>query len=128
MPRSIKGLSDIFAPYDGFILDLWGVIHDGVAPLPGSIESLTMLKKAKRKIWLLSNAPRRAHLVAEKLTEMGVTPDLYDGVLTSGEMSWQALKDTLLKKYGRRILHLGKSHDNSVYADLDVELVQDPAE
>ena len=32
---------DRFAPlaerYDGFVLDLWGVIHDGVKPYPGAV-------------------------------------------------------------------------------------------
>ena len=35
---------DRFAPlaerYDGFVLDLWGVIHDGVRAFPHAVESL----------------------------------------------------------------------------------------
>ena len=30
----IAGLRELAPRYDGFILDLWGVIHDGVAPIP----------------------------------------------------------------------------------------------
>ena len=32
----IAGLRELAPRYDGFILDLWGVIHDGVAPDPWS--------------------------------------------------------------------------------------------
>ena len=31
---SMPGVAALASRYDGFILDLWGVIHDGVAPLP----------------------------------------------------------------------------------------------
>ncbi|MBI3440229.1 MAG: TIGR01459 family HAD-type hydrolase [Proteobacteria bacterium] len=127
-PQLISGLSEVFGSYEGFILDLWGVVHDGAAPFPDTIPALQLLKKAKRKVWLLSNAPRRAHIVAQRLTEMGVATELYDGVLTSGEMTWQALHDTLLTKWGRRCLHIGRVQDASLYEGLDVELVQDPAD
>ena len=36
----IGGLRQLAPRYDGFILDLWGVIHDGVAPIPGAIDCL----------------------------------------------------------------------------------------
>lgn len=124
-PKHIRGLSEIFAPYDGFILDLWGVVHDGVSPLPGAIPALEALTKARKKIWLLSNAPRRSYTVVERLTEMGIGAHLYDGVLTSGEASWQALRDGLLARWGRRCMHIGPERDNSLYEGLDIEIVKD---
>lgn len=128
LPKSINGLSEVFGLYDGFILDLWGVVHDGVAPFAGTLPALTALKKAKKRIWLLSNAPRRAYTVVEKLTQMGVTPELYDGILTSGEASRQALQDGLIAKWGRRCLHIGSTRDLSLFEELDVEIVKDPAQ
>lgn len=127
-PKSISGLSEVFGSYDSFILDLWGVVHDGVAPFPDTIPALTFLKKAKKKIWMMSNAPRRAHIVAARLTEMGISPDLYDGVITSGEMTWMALRDKLLKKWGRRCFHIGRPNDISIYEGLDIEAGKDPAQ
>jgi HAD superfamily hydrolase (TIGR01459 family) len=119
----VNGMADIFAPYDGFILDLWGVVHDGVAPFPATIPTLQLLKKAKRKIWLLSNAPRRASVVMERLDEMGIARDLYDGIMTSGEAAHHALGDKYLAKWGRRCLHIGSERDRSLYEGLDIELV-----
>lgn len=127
MPRSIRGLSEIGAGYDGLILDLWGVIHDGVAPLPAAIPALLALKKTGKKVWLLSNAPRRAYTVAAKMEEMGIAPGLYDGLLTSGEASWQALGDGLLERWGRRCLHIGRAADSSLYESLEIDLTRDPA-
>lgn len=128
MPKPVTGLSEIFSAYDGFILDLWGVVHDGVAPFAGTIPALAMLKKSRRKVWLLSNAPRRSYTVVEKLTGMGINPELYDGILTSGEASHEALRDDLLEKWGRRCLPIGRPNDTSVYEGLDITLVRTPAE
>ena len=126
-PKAINGLSEIFGRYDGFILDLWGVVHDGVTPFPDTLTTLAALKKTKKKVWLLSNAPRRAHVVAEKLSEMGITPDMYDGLLTSGEASWQALREGLIEQWGRRCLMIGSPiRDRSLYEGLDLEMVTNP--
>src|SRR4051812_28632152 len=127
-PKYINGLSEIIGLYDGFILDLWGVVHDGVAPFPETLPTLAALKKAKKKVWLLSNAPRRAYVIEEKLTEMGIARDMYDGLLTSGEACWQALREGLIEKWGRRCFHIGQlARDNSIYEGLELEIVDTPA-
>ena len=38
--------------YDGFILDLWGVVHDGIAPVPGAIDCMYALISAGKRIVL----------------------------------------------------------------------------
>ena len=35
--------------YDGLLLDLWGVLHNGKAPFPGVIDCLTRLKSAGKR-------------------------------------------------------------------------------
>jgi HAD superfamily hydrolase (TIGR01459 family) len=125
--KPITGLSELLGLYDGFILDLWGVVHDGVAPFRDTIPALTALKQGQKKVWLLSNAPRRSYTVVTRLAEMGISPGMYDGVLTSGEMSWQALRDTLLAKWGKRCFHIGPARDKSLYEELDIELADGPS-
>ena len=34
--QMINGLSEVIEQYDAVILDLWGVVHDGVTPYPSS--------------------------------------------------------------------------------------------
>jgi HAD superfamily hydrolase (TIGR01459 family) len=127
LPRLLHdGLAEVAGAYDGFILDLWGVVHDGTKVFPDTVSTLREMKRAKRKVWLLSNAPRRAFIVREQLERMGVTPDLYTGVMTSGEASWQALQNRYLKEWGRKCYHLGPGRDESLYQDLDMELVIAP--
>lgn len=125
---AIKGIRDIAGRYDGVILDLWGVVHDGVKPFPETLETLHELKKSKRVVWLLSNAPRRGHVVAKHLSDMGIGADMYDGLLTSGEATWQALRDKYISKWGRKCFHLGPDRDKSVYEGLDLDIVKDVEE
>ncbi len=126
---------DSFAPlaarYDGFILDLWGVIHDGVTPYPGAVDCLRHLKALGKPAILLSNAPRRAHVAAEAMRGMGIHEDLYAGIITSGEVTHTSLRDRDTPEFsalGRRLYHLGPERDRNVFAGLDVTLTADPAQ
>lgn len=104
-------LASIGSKYDGFILDLWGVIHDGTALYPGVKPCLESLRRQGKKIVFLSNAPRRASKVEEKLNELGITPDLYDHVLSSGEVAFTFLAqpDHLLQE--QKYFYLGPEKD-----------------
>lgn len=128
-PRGLSGLSEVAGIYDGFILDLWGVVHDGLNPYEDTLATLKALKKAGRIVWMLSNAPRRSHIIAQKLSGMGIGADLYDGLLTSGEATWMALKERYLEDWGRKCFHLGPAEkDASLYESLDIDIVKEPAQ
>jgi HAD superfamily hydrolase (TIGR01459 family) len=121
----IDRLGELALRYDGFILDLWGVIHDGVAPLPGAVECLAALKDRGKQIVLLSNAPRRSDDVVARLTRIGVPP-LYDHVMSSGEETWQHLfrrDDPFYARLGRRCLHIGSERDTGIREGLALEFV-----
>lgn len=127
--RHLTGLASIADSYDGFIVDLWGVIHDGVAPFPDAMESLRRLKG--RPVLLLSNAPRRAEPARRALRQLGVDDSLYAAILTSGEASWLALRDRSdpwFATLGNRVYHLGPERDLSVIEGLALERVQTPAD
>ena len=85
--ENLPGFAALADRYDGFILDLWGVIHDGVAPYPGAVDCLLRLRDAGKRVVLLSNAPRRAHAAAKAMQAMGIFPDFYTGIVTSGEVT-----------------------------------------
>ena len=44
----LRGMRDIADNYDGYVVDLWGVVHDGIAVFPGVIETLEKLRAAGR--------------------------------------------------------------------------------
>jgi HAD superfamily hydrolase (TIGR01459 family) len=125
------GMAALADLYDGFILDLWGVIHDGVRPYEGAANCLQQLQKAGKRCVLLSNAPRRSAAVERMLASMDLLPNLYNGVLTSGEAAHLALRDRTdpwFAALGRRVWHLGPERDRNVVNGLDLELAASPAE
>lgn len=123
--RIADGLAAVAAPYEGLVLDLWGVIHDGTQPYPGAAETLAALKRAGRKTILLSNAPRRGHVLVEQMDRMGIARALYGEVMSSGEAVHRELMlrtDPFYAALGRRCFHLGPERDRSVFDGLDYEV------
>ena len=125
-PKPIAGLREVAGRYDGFILDLWGVIHDGQTPYPPAAATLRSLRDAGKRTLLLSNAPRRAHALITTMNGMGIPRDLYGDVLSSGEATRAALiarDDPFFAALGNRAYHLGPERDRSVFEDTGLEIV-----
>jgi len=122
-----------FAPlasqYDGFIVDLWGVVHNGVRPYPGVLDCLARLRAMGKPVVFLSNAPRRAGSVAKALAAMGVTLDHYTAIMSSGEAVHAALRDGTdeFAALGGRFVHLGPERDRDIFESLPLTQVADPA-
>lgn len=128
--RIVHGVREIAADYDGFLLDLWGVLHDGSRPFPGVLDALTRLKAAGKTLVVLSNAPRRAAMVADRLIEIGIPRTLYDALHSSGEEAWRHLRhrdDPFFRALGRRCYFLGPRRDDPLLWGLDYERVDDVA-
>lgn len=124
--RALDGLSAIAGRYAGFIVDLWGVIHNGVAPFPAAVDCLQRLRAAGGRVLILSNAPRRVDSVVGRLREMGLPDACWDGVMSSGEATWQALHDRAdpwHARLGPRCYHLGPERDASVREVPGLEIV-----
>lgn len=120
--RMIDGLSEVAAGFDAFILDLWGVIHDGVEAYPGAGDTLAALRRTGKKTLLLSNAPRRAQALVDQLGRMGIGRDVYDLVLSSGEAVHLELArrtDPFYARLGRSFYHMGPERDRNVFEGLD---------
>jgi HAD superfamily hydrolase (TIGR01459 family) len=120
----VDGLERLAGDYDGFIVDLWGTVHNGVAPLPGAVDCLERLTATGKPVLILSNAPRRADNVALRMREMGIHDDCYSAVLSSGEAAHIALRDRPDRFHaglGRACFLLGPPDDDSVIAGLDYE-------
>lgn len=130
----IKGLRDIADRYDAYILDVWGVLHDGVKPYDGVLPTLEALRRAGRPVLLLSNAARRSVSVTPHLAGIGVPRALYRDMLTSGDETWRGLHtrgradaDPFYRDLGRRCFVIGSGRDPGFFDALDVEPVEDPA-
>lgn len=124
----LGGLRDVAGKYDGFILDLWGVVHDGVTVFPGVVDALRQLHAGGKKLVFLSNAPRRATVIAAQLEGFGISADLHDGVMSSGEATWRYLSerpDTWSQSLGRNCLRVGPGRDLGILEGLDLDAVDE---
>jgi HAD superfamily hydrolase (TIGR01459 family) len=117
----LDGVRALAGRYDGFIVDLWGVLHDGQAAYPGAAEALAGLKRAGKRVVLLSNAPRRAWALVEAMEAMGIGRELYDDVLSSGEAVHAELArrtDPFYASLGERFVLIGCDRDRSLWEGL----------
>jgi HAD superfamily hydrolase (TIGR01459 family) len=124
--RTYPGLAALAADYDGFILDLWGVIHDGVNVFPGVIDCLERVDAAGKRFLMLSNAPRRATVIADGMIKMGIPEKFTRAIVSSGEAAWQELKsrrDPWYARLGTRCIHIGPDRDLNMFDGLDLERV-----
>ena len=99
--------------YDSFIIDQWGVLHDGKVPYAGVTDCLQALKAAKKQLILLSNSSKRKASSASGLAKVGIDPAAFDQIVTSGELAWQMI-------YGRTFDFdlVGESSNDGVAAPL----------
>lgn len=122
----LPGFSALAERYDGFILDLWGVIHDGSRAYPHAAATLEKLRETGKPTLLLSNAPRRAPALEEGMRNMGIPRHLYGSIMSSGEAVNREMKsrrDPFFAALGPTCYHLGPERDRSVFDDVPITLV-----
>ena len=110
--KELNHLSDIIDAYDTFVIDLWGVIHNGIKLNEKAMEVVDNLKKNSKKIVFLSNAPRPSVKVINFLLKMKMDKQYLSNVMTSGEAAMHAINKN---KFGKTFFHLGPSRDESIF-------------
>jgi len=109
-------MKDLSARYPVWLCDVWGVVHNGVAHFPRAVEALQRHRDNGGLVVLLTNAPRSAAKVAGHLAHLGVTPEHYDLIVTSGDVT----HELMLPYDGHRIYYLGPERDLGVLDDLKI--------
>ncbi len=123
--NNIRELADL---YDYFIFDVWGVVHDGSSAYDGVVDAIKFLRAKNKKICFLSNAPRRAFKVAAVLEKYGITSDLYDFILTSGEAAYidfEKNQKENFTNFGRNYFYIGPKKDIDLLKGLEYQMVDD---
>ncbi len=114
--KLIKGLSEIQSKYDTFLIDLWGVVHNGVELYPKAINVLENLNKLNKRFVLISNAPRPSNSVEKYLISLNMGKKFLKNLFTSGEAALQTLKNNT---YGKKFYHLGPERDKDLIKGLE---------
>lgn len=130
--KLIDGAERVAHAYDGFILDLWGVLYDGGQVFGHALEVLARLRALDKRLVILSNGPRRAEEVEKRIAGAGIPRDRYDAVMSSGEEAWLSLKgeidDPWYRGLGRRVFYMGADSDRAMLDGLDVTEAKEAAD
>ena len=128
--QKISGLSDLVDSFDLFLIDQFGVLHDGMMPYHGSIDCLEKLKATGKTVILLSNSGKRAVDNISRLAHLGFSRKLFDDVVTSGEVAWHGIVDRSFGAPfvpGSSMFVVGHDDHDYGFEKLGVRLVDDPA-
>lgn len=108
----IERLDQIDANYDALLVDLWGCLHNGVAPFPSAVAALQSFRARGGAVCLLTNAPRSRQEVEKHLNVMGLPEDCWDTIATSGDSARVAMYSGAV---GQKIWFIGEPGDEPFF-------------
>jgi len=114
----LDSIEDLGARYRAWLVDIWGVMHNGHRAFPRAIEATRAFRAQGGIVVLLSNSPRPSPSVLDQLRRVGVPDDAYDATVTSGDLT----RHELAKHTSANVFHLGPERDRPIFQGLDVKL------
>jgi len=115
----IHSIAPLASGTTAWLVDIWGVIHNGVKPFMHACTACTRYREEGGIVVLVSNSPRLNDSVAAQLDGIGVPRSSWDAIVTSGDVA-----RTLIERYsGRPILHVGPERDLATLAGLHLKRV-----
>ena len=112
MTKIIDSISDIISLYDVFILDQWGVMHDGYKGYHHAVTAVEKLIKENKKLIIISNSSKRKNSSIGRLKSLGFDKNHFIEVMTSGEMIWQEIVKSI-NSYGTDLQNCFHIYDSS---------------
>ena len=122
----VPGMSALAGRYDAFILDQWGVLHDGTRPYPGAAECVERLHAAGKRLVVLSNSGKREEDNLKLMAGMGFDVSVLERFVTAGEEARAALHargDEFHRTLGRRCYAFTRGGDRSLLEGIGLDLV-----
>ena len=92
--------------YDVVLSDVWGVLHNGVRAYREAGHALSQARRNGAAVVLITNSPRPREGVAPQLASLGVPPEAFDAIITSGDVT-----RALIAAGPERVFHLGPRRD-----------------
>lgn len=116
----LHSVEEIGRNYDAWLVDLWGVMHNGESAIESAILACNRYREEGGIVMLLSNAPRPWPSVRRQIAGYGVPSDIDDGMVTSGDVT----RAMVAANTGRSFFHLGPERDITVFEGLEVNRVK----
>jgi HAD superfamily hydrolase (TIGR01459 family) len=130
-PRALPSIMPLLDGFDAFVLDQWGVLHDGSRAFAAALDAVDHLLAAGKVIVTLSNSGRRAATAEAQMKAMGLPVERFRANVTSGETAVAALaagEIAGVKLPGRRCYLLCRDGDRSIPDAAGLEVVARPAD
>jgi len=87
----VNGIEALSSSYSTFLLDMWGVMHNGSVPYEGVVDTIQKLKDANKRLIILSNSSKRVGNAKKMLNKLGFNEEDFEQIITSGEISYRML-------------------------------------
>jgi HAD superfamily hydrolase (TIGR01459 family) len=127
--KRIDGLRDIADQFDLYLVDQYGVLHDGVAGYPGAIDGLARLASGGRKVIVLTNSGKGASENQARLAALGFANSHLHAVVSSGGVALQLVSSGVLGPrfaIGADACVIGRRGDTYAFSSDDFRLVARP--
>jgi HAD superfamily hydrolase (TIGR01459 family) len=127
--KRINGLREIAGQFDLYLVDQYGVLHDGVAAYPGAIDALARLGSDGRKVVVLTNSGKDASDNRARLASLGFASPTLHAVVSSGEVGLQLVRSGALGPnfaIGADACVIGRHRDHYAFSSDDFRLVSRP--
>jgi len=121
-PVVLQGLKDIHHHFSCFLVDLFGVVHDGQTLFPKAKQCLESLKASGKTVILFTNAPRLPMSIEKGLLKLGLDRTLYSQIVSSGEHVCETLQ-IHKKTLGTFYFHVGSAAHQIVESHLGYQKV-----
>jgi len=115
--RFVEHLRELVAGVDIVLSDIWGVVHNGLESFPDACTALHTFRARGGTVILITNAPRPADSVQRQLRKLGVADDVYDAIVSSGDLT----RNFIMGRLGQSMYWIGPERDNSIHRDLDAK-------
>jgi len=119
----IDSIAPLAEGTDAWLVDIWGVIHNGVRPYVEACDACARYREQGGLVVLVSNSPRPNESVIAQLDGLGVPRTTFDAVVTSGDVA----RTLVAALDGHPVLHIGPERDLGVFAGLDIARVEPEA-
>ncbi len=96
--KIIKSIIEIVNRYENYIIDQWGVMHNGSVGYKHAIEAINYLEKKNKNLFIISNSSKRQKTSQERLPKLGFNKNSFTKILTSGEMIWNYIYNKYKKQ------------------------------
>lgn len=113
--RFAERLSELVDGVEVILSDIWGVVHNGLESFPDACQALHTFRERGGAVILITNAPRPADSVQRQLRKLGVADEIYDAIVSSGDLTRHFVSD----HPGKKMFWLGPERDSSIYRGLD---------